>query len=266
VAGRDVWVISNNQRQIARLDVESGQKLRAQPRVGRGAAAIAADRDAVWVAHSRRGQLLRLDARDGRVTERINTPLRPVLVAAGPSGLWVVGRSDTKDGPDLLLRYERDGGAPLWQLEVFEGVRAIALGRGAGWLALRTEARIRRVTPDGTPSHGAFLSEPASHLAYGAGHLWASVPADDSVVRVDPDSGQTRSRDVGSHPADIAVAGKRVYVASQNDDTVVVLDPRTQRREGEPREVGVNPHALAAADGHVWVTGVGDNTLTRIDY
>ena len=55
VAGGDVWVISHARERIARIDAETLERVRPEPRIaGRGAWSIAGDGDAVWVAVPRR--------------------------------------------------------------------------------------------------------------------------------------------------------------------------------------------------------------------
>jgi DNA-binding beta-propeller fold protein YncE len=146
------------------------------------------------------------------------------------------------------------------------GIRAIALGSGALWIALDRRPRILRLTPGAAAAHGGWLTHPADALTYGAGHVWASIPEDDAVARLDPRSGRVRTRAAARRPAQLAVAHRQVFVASNTTDTVVVLDPRTIKRAGTPLPVPPNPVGVAAGAGHVWVTGLGTNTLTRIDH
>jgi len=267
VANGHVWVISISEPRITRIEAATGRRRGDQPRVGRGASSIAAHGDDVWVSVPERGEVLRLNEGSGRVVGRVTTPLRPVLVAAGRSGLWVAGRAEAADGADALLHYDRAGERLLHRIDVPDGIRAITLGRGSAWMALAREARIVRVSPDGDTRHAGWLTgEPASRLAYGAGHLWASLTDADAVARVDPLTGLAPETEIGRRPAHLTVAGGRLFVASYTDHTVRVLDPETLRPIGTPLAVPLNPLAVAAGAGHVWVTGLGANTLTRIDY
>lgn len=260
-----VWVLSFHEPRIARFDADTGRRLHEQPHVGRGASSIAAHGGIVWVAKRATSAVLGLDARSGERVQRIDTPVPPARVAAGPSGLWVVARA-TDAGPATLLRYN-SGGALLQEPEEFaDGIAAIALGDGAAWVALANVQRIVRITPGESSRMGAWLAGPAAALAFGAGHLWASVPHNDSVARIDPDDRQAPATGVERDPSGLAVAGGRVFVASYTTHTVTVLDADRLRRRPVRVPVPLNPYAVAEGAGHVWVTGLGANTLTRLDY
>jgi Protein kinase domain len=266
VAAGDLWIISHDRPRVTRLDAESGRRQGDQPLVGRGASSIAAHDDAIWVAVPARGEVVRVDPRSGHVKARIEPPMRPVRVAVGPSGLWVVGRAASAESPDVLLHYDRSGGRRLHETPFRRGINAIALGVNAVWVALAREPRIVRLSLAARRQFGATLTSPASALAFGGGYLWASVTDDDAVARVSPARGQTVTTAAARAPGEIAVADGRVFVASNIDHTVVVLDPKRPRRTGTPVKVALNPWAVTAGAGHVWVTGVGRNTVTRLDY
>ena len=266
VAGGGVWVLSIHEQRIARLDADTGRRLRVQPFVGRGAASIAGAGDVVWVAKPPTGNVLGLDARGGDLVRTVPVPLPPRRVAAGPSGLWVAAW-ETADGPAVLYRFDPAGEQLLGETAFPDGITAITLGAGAAWVALTGERRVMRVAPGRPAQHGAWLAAPAGELAYGAGRVWASIPTADSVARIDPGGRPTITTAVGRRPAGLAVADGRLYVASNTRHRLEVLDPDRIRRGAEQRlRMPPNPYAVAAGAGHVWVTGMGANTLTRIDY
>jgi DNA-binding beta-propeller fold protein YncE len=264
VVGDRVWVISYRGTRVAALDAQSGERLGPQPRIGRGATSIAADRDAVWVTLPPRGYVVGIGPESGSLIRRITTPLPPFRVAVGRSGLWIAAR-ETAEGPAVLLHYDRSGGTLLHQLDFPAGISALALGGGYAWVALAQASRIVRVSPDGMIEQGANLVAPAAALSYGAGHLWASALGDDSVARIDPRSKVAVTTAAGRHPVQLAVARGHVYVASNTNHRVLVLDAETGKRSAPPLRVAPNPFAVAAGGGHVWVTSVGTGTLTRLD-
>ena len=260
------WAVSSNQARITSIDAETGDRRAHQPYVGRGTADIARDGDTVWVAGRGRGGVLGFSARSGMAIQYLETPMPPTRVAAGPSGLWVVGR-EAPGGPAVLYRYDREGRGPLpqWQRDYPGGISALALGGGYLWVAIEREQRVVRIPRSGVPEHGAWLNAPATALAYGAGHAWASVEEYDSIARINPRTKNAPTALAGRRPKQLVVADHRVFVASNADHSVVVIDAKTLKPIGKPLRVPRNPYGVAAGGGHVWVTGIGRDTLTRID-
>ena len=269
VAGGDVWVISHARERIARIDAETLERVRPEPRIaGRGAWSIAGDGDAVWVAVPRLGQVLRIDD-SARVTQRIATPLTPVAVAVDRSGLWITGRAERDEldpaNPDYVYRYDR-AGKLLRSIAVPLEVAAIAPTPTGVWIAVNLQAKVLRYDArDDRPARSVRITAAAAELAFGGRSLWGSIQSIDAVVQVPPGRPSV-STAAARNPSELAVAGGRVFVASNTEHTVAVIDARTGRPAGEPLAVGLNPFAVAAGAGHVWVTGQGDNTVTRIDY
>ena len=268
VAGGDVWVISHGRERIDRIDARTLERDGVQPRIeGAGAWSIAGDRDSVWVAVPRRGKVLRIDARSGRVNGRIATPLTPVAVAVDRGGLWVVGRAERDEvdpaKPDFVYRYDLEGRLRR-RIPVPLEVSAIAPAPGGVWVGVNLRARVFRYSAAGRVLRRVQVIAAVSEVAFGAGSLWGSVTSVDSVARVRPGRPST-SQNAGHTPAELTVTNGRVFVASHTDHTVVVLDAKTGKQLDEPIEVGSNPQAVAAGAGYVWVTGLGDNSLTRID-
>jgi DNA-binding beta-propeller fold protein YncE len=264
VAAGSVWIISAKRPRMTRLDARTGRRSGVQSRIGLEPWNVAADGDAVWVAIPRQAAVVGVDARTGRVVRRVRVPIDPVMLAAGPSGLWVVGRGRGRQ-PDAVLRYDRGGRRLLARLEIPQKVHAIAVGGGAAWVALAVDARILRVSPAGKVTASASTTGPASALAYGSGSVCAAVPADDAVACSRTATLNFVTTKLAARPAQLTIAGGRAWVASHTDHTVVVVDPKDVRRVGRPLAVPLNPFAVAAGAGHVWVTGIGRNTVTRID-
>jgi hypothetical protein len=259
------WVASASRESLDCIDLDTRERCRPEPVVGRGSSDIARDGDMVWVVSRGRGAVLGLSRRTGNVIRHITTAARPTRVAAGPSGLWFVER-EVAGEPAVLVHYSRDGNVELGRIPVAEGIGAITLGGGYLWLALERDRRVMRI-PDGgsEPEHGAWLPAEASNLEYGAGYVWASVRAEDAVARINPRTHNAVTRAAANNPGELEVAGDRVFVASNLDDKLVVLDVQTAKRT---MAVGVptNPYAVEAGAGHIWVAGLGSRTLTRIDY
>jgi hypothetical protein len=272
VAAGDLWVVSHARPTVTRLDAESLDQEGDQPLVGRGASDIAAYDDSIWVTVPRRGEVVRVDPRTGhakdrvRVIEHVEPRVRPVRVAVGRSGLWVVGRAPSPEIPDVLLHYDPSGKTLLDQEPFEDGISAITLGGGAIWVALDRRPRVARLSLTGRRVSGSTLSDSASAVTYGAGHVWASLTDDDAIARVSPTRDQVRVTRAGRDPEQIAVARGLVFVASYIDDVVVVRKAKRPRQKVARLPVEANPYAMTVGAGHVWVTGVGNNTVTRLDF
>jgi DNA-binding beta-propeller fold protein YncE len=260
-AGGDLWVMSPGQDRLTRIEAATGHELAQHTLIGAGGKSIVSDGDAVWVAAKRAGELLRIDARSGRITIRVRPPSPPEAIAAGPDGVWIA----TSAG-DRLLHYDPTGRQLLGTVPQAHGVTALTLGDGAVWVAERTQALLARIDP-GTGKVTALAPLPgvADALHYGGGYVWATFSARDEIARIDPASRDVVTTSGGHTPTQVITAGGRLFVASRNDHAVLVIDPRNVALLGSPVKVGLNPYALATDGRSVWVTGL-ENTVTRVAY
>jgi hypothetical protein len=264
VANADLWVISATRGHLERIRADTLQPHGSQPRVGRGAVSIAAHGDAVFVAISRQGSVIELDAGTGRVRQRIEVPFTPILVDAGANGIWIAAH---RAGPasDLLFHYDMRGNR-LGRVKVPYDITALEVGGGRAWIAHGGVPRILGYDVKLRARDRQYLTAEATELAYGDRRLWVSEPAAASLGRYDPRSrGIVESR-VVSRPEGLAVAGGRVFIAGYTTQNLVVVDQKSLKPVGDPITVPHNPLAVEAGAGHVWVSGIGENTLSRIDY
>jgi predicted Ser/Thr protein kinase len=262
VAGGDLWVISATRNRLARLDAATLRPDGVQTRIGEGALSITADGDAVWVAIGRRSQVLKVDAQNGRVTDRLHVPRAPWVLAANGGALFVAAR--TFGGPDLVLHYDAAGHLRDRHY-VPDDITALAVGHGRVW-AGTTKSRVFSFDLQLRQKSPFWLTAPAAAMTYGAGYLWASVPGADAVARYDPRTNSVVTNNAGHRPAGLVVAHGSVFVASNTDHHLIRLAPRTGEPVGAPLRVPDNPWAVAAGAGHVWVSGIGANAVSRIDY
>jgi Protein kinase domain len=266
VARGDVWLISSHQGDVARLDAETGDPHGRQQWIGQGATDIARDGKLIWITSRERRAFMALSADTGRMLRYKDLGMPAIRIAAGPTGVWVVGRP-APDGPAVLHRFNGDDlEQPPAEYRFRNGITDIALGGGEVWVASQRVGRVLRVRPGSdAPEHAAWLNEPAAALAYGRGYVWASIQPDDSVARIDPRiEDDVISTANAERPEQIVVTRGRVWTASSTDHSVVAVNPRTTNAVAKVT-VPPNPYALAAGRGHIWVTGVGTGTLARID-
>ena len=67
-----IWVLSEPEGTLTRIDAESDEVTGAPIDLGKGVAAVAVGGGSVWVTDARTGELLRVDDESGAVTQRID--------------------------------------------------------------------------------------------------------------------------------------------------------------------------------------------------
>jgi DNA-binding SARP family transcriptional activator len=200
-------------------------------------AAVAVAGDAVWIADTRQGLAVRMDAGYERIAARATWPRASRREVLGRSGL---------------------------------DPTAIAVQRGAAWI---TDGSPRLVRVDGT---GAVTRTDAGHpldgVAAGLGALWAISRNDATLVRIDPANGRVTDevRLVGhpgsETPAPIAltVAGSAVWVLNANTATVTRVDAASLAvTQTISIALESSPRDIEAGAGAVWVSSF-DGTVTRL--
>jgi glutamine cyclotransferase len=174
VGGGAVW-LANGSESLVRIDPDTGE-VTATP-AGRRVDAVASARGAVWALSSRSARLLRVDARTGRVTDRVPIAARtraeapfPVAIAASARTVWVLNGNT----------------ATVTQIEArtLSVTRTIPIG-------------VDRVPTD---------------IAATAGTAWVSN-ADGSVARIDTGA-RAREIRVGESLERVAAAGATVWVTT----------------------------------------------------
>jgi hypothetical protein len=269
VADGDVWVINRKRDRVLRFDAETMDP-KPGPQIGRGAWAIAADGDHLWVAVPERGVVLRIDARSGQVVGRIKPGTTPVGLAVDPAGVWITGRSINVNlrppevaTPDKLLHYARNG-ALIKTVEVASGVRATTFGGGVLWVSLWDQTVLLKMSPNGAHLNRVGLTEPSDWLVYARGRVWASLTT--ALARLDARTGAHITINPGAEPQQGAVLGGKLYVAVRTEHELAVTDARNGTRAAAEDRIAVplNPYVVTAGEGAIWVAGTGRGTLTRI--
>ena len=267
VAGDSVLVSSAGSTRILRFDARTLEPIRPALRFASRPWTMAADGDRLWVVLPGRGQVVGVNARSGRVTRRIRTPLRPVGIAIDRRGVWISGRAidvvarpANPDTPDILYRYGRDG-VLRDQHPISSGIRMMATGGGAVWVALWDRAQLLRIGRHGR--RRINFDDPPMWLAYGDGRMWASTAS--ALERVDARLRARIGVSVASKPAQLAVLRGRLYAAITTQNELAITDARTGTEVEETLPVATNPFAITSGAGAIWVGSVGAaGTLSRI--
>ena len=262
--------------------------------------ALASGFGSLWVADPNGGQILRINRRNGSVTDRIAVPGQPSSLAVGASAVWVasaVGGFVTRIDPatDRPTRVRRLGGAnssallfvdhALWVADQADhslvemdprtgsilhtitldlAPTGLTAGRGQIWAAGYTAGAVDQVD---LVSHQVVARLPVgqgpSAIVAGGGSIWVANGLDGTLTRIDSTTGQVVSQaPVVSGPSALAVTGNSVWVASEYSGEVVQVDARTGVKRSVVR-CGGRPITLAADGTRVWVGGAPATSLHR---
>ncbi len=269
IAGGRLWVASVGETRLRLVDVKTNQPVRSSPKVGVGAAALAAGFGSVWIVKGTTQTLLQYGARSAR---RIGAPIAippgtAVAVATGERGVWVGSRSG-REGfePQTIARIDyRTASLARSALIRPDGVQDLAVGAGAVWVISRSRPTVTRIDVSTGAEKRLVVGGDPQRIAVGQGAVWVSND-DGSVSRIDLSTKNIRRIPVGRDPRGIAVGRGAVWVANSLDGTATRIDPKSGKVVGEPVEVGGNPSAVAVRAGTAWFSLLADNAVARVDF
>lgn len=259
-----VWVASQRDGTLTRLDPASGRPLGEPARLGRGIYGVAVGGRWVWVTYPSRGELLRLDPGDGHLLERIEVGGAPGSIALGGGRVWIADQH----GAGITAVDAEDGRVQRRELPPHASPLRLAFGAGDLWASSASTSSVRAV--DGAemrPGAPIRVGRGPAGITVGGGLVWVANSRSGTVSRVDPvvDSVVGAPIPVGDRPGGIDAGTDLIWVASAAEDEVRRIDIASGDRVGDPVAVGAKPGAVAIGAGAVWVAGNGDGTVTRIE-
>ena len=221
--------------------------------------AIAASRDAVWVANPDVGTVSRIDPESRQVIDTIPVGKDPSAIAVTDDAVWVV-----ESGGPSVSRISPSTDTVVDTILVGNGPAGLAIGAGGVWVTNRFDGTLMRINP----AHGEVVEtipvglDPRG-VAVAFDSVWVSLSGSNAVVRIDPATNDVvDSIGVGGGPGPIAVTADAVWVANVLDDTLSSITP--EGRVTSVEEVGDSPSGIAVSRGTVWVSNEGDGTISRI--
>lgn len=259
-----VWVSSQPDGTLTRLDPDSGRPLGDPVRVGRGVSGVAVGGRWLWATIPRRGELLRLDLEDGRVLERIELGGAPGPIALGGGRVWV---ADQK-GAGITAVNAEGGRVFRRRLPPHATPLRLAFGAGGLWASSATTASVRRIDAGEVSAEAPIrVGRGPADVTVGGGLVWVANSRAGSVSRVEPAIRSVVGAPiaVGERPGGIDAGTDVVWVASAGADEVTRIEIASGSRIGDPIAVGSQPGAVAIGAGAVWVANNGDGTVTRIE-
>jgi DNA-binding beta-propeller fold protein YncE len=259
-----VWVTSEKDGTLTRLDPDTGEVIGKPRNLGIGVSGVAVGRNWTWVTDPRQGRLLRLDPSSGQILKAIPIDGEPGPIALGGKRVWLAdetGRGITAVNAEAGVVYRR--GLPPQSPRL-----RLAWGAQGLWVAIADANVVRRVNPaDLVAGEPVRVGGGPAGITVAHGLVWVANSRSGTVSRVDPITRQLLGDpiEVGGHPGGIDAGTSAVWVANREDDTVSKIDLETGEVEGDPIAVGPEPGAVAVGGDAVWVANNGDGTVTRIE-
>jgi streptogramin lyase/predicted Ser/Thr protein kinase len=261
-AAKTVWVTSEKDGTLTRLDPETGE-VRFTRKLGAGIAGVAIGSNWTWATNSQTGKLLRLDPKSGRVLKTIDLPGEPGPLALGGGRVWVAdegGKGITAVNAEAGEVYKRGLPPQAQKLRLAWGAQGL-------WVTIAEANAIRRVDPRtllaGEPIR---VGRGPAGVTVAGGFVWVANSREGSVTKVNPSlRAVDDSISVEGHPGGIDGGTSAVWVADREADAVRKIDLESGEVEGAPIEVGPEPGAVAVGGDAVWVANNGDGTVTRIE-
>jgi YVTN family beta-propeller protein len=258
-----VWVSSERDGTLTRLDPETGEAIGRPRRLGEGIAGVAVGGKWLWATNPRRGQVLRLDPHSGRVLKTIEVRGKPGPIALGGGRVWVADESGRG-----ITAVNAEGGRVHRQGLPPQAPRLrLAYGAHGLWVTNAEAGTVRRLDPNRSlTAEPIRVGRGPAGVIVADGFVWVANSRSGTVSKVDPSLRDVVTTiEVGGHPGGIDTGTSTLWVADTEDDTVSRIDLESGEIDGDPVAVGPQPGAVAVGGDAVWVANNGDGTVTRIE-
>ncbi len=259
-----IWVTSQPDGTLTRLNPESGEAVGKPFQLGAGISGVTVGAGSVWVSDPPRGEVLRVDPQSGAVLKRIDVGGSPGAIAFGGGDVWVAD----EDGAGVGAIAAKSGRVLRRGLPPHAEPLRLAVGQGGLWVSSATTGSVRRIDlstfridspiPVGRGPAGVTVAH---------GLVWVANSRSNTVTKVDPSIHAVVGDpiEVGEQPGGIDAGNTTVWVASAAEDAVTRIDLESGERSGAPIQVGSEPGAVAVGETAVWVADNGEGAVTRIE-
>ncbi len=259
-----IWVTSEADGTLTRLDPESGEKVGKPVSLGAGIAGVTVGAGSVWVSDPLEGEVLRVDPASGAVVQRIGVGGKPGPLVFGGDRVWVADDAGAgvsvinAKGGRLIRRGLVTHAAPL----------RLAVGGGGLWVSSASTGTLRRIDlSSAKPGRAILAGRGPAGVTVADGLVWVANSRGNSVTTVDSTTQVVVGEPIEAcdRPGGIDAGTSAVWVACAADDAVARIGLESGEREGSPIQVGPEPGAVAVGKSAVWVANNGDGTVTRIE-
>ena len=263
-ADEAIWVTSEPDGTLTRLDPESGEIVGAPHQLGAGISGVAVGAGSVWVSDPPRGEILRIDPQSGAVTRRIDVGGSPGPIAFGGGEVWVAD----EDGAGVIAVDAKSGKVERRGLAPQAAPLRLAVGAGGLWVSSASSGNVRRIDLSSLHVDPSIpVGRGPAGVTVAQGLVWVANSRGDTVTKVDPSIHAVLGDpiEVGGRPGGIDAGNSTVWVASAAEDAVTRIDLESGERIGAPIQVGSEPGAVAVGATAVWVADNGEGAVTRIE-
>jgi streptogramin lyase len=229
---------------------------------------VAAADGAVWATAFGTGELVRITAATGQVTQRVPVGKGAEGVTVGLGSVWVVAQDAGR-----LVRVDPSTSAVAGSADIGVGARLVTTGAGAVWVSHYVNGTVLRVDPAtlAVTTSPRICGGPQGIVAT-AEAVWVACTTDNVVVRLDPTTWAVTARVPTPTAPDDLVAGPdgRLRLVAQQGPTLVVIDPKTNAVLSQ-RVLGTLPQlddranlAVAATADATWVSSFSADAVHRL--
>jgi YVTN family beta-propeller protein len=246
-----IWVGNLDDRTLTRIDTAQRTATGTISLERRTPTGVAVGEGSVWVAHGRLGQLSRVNAQFGQLSETIDVAAPGYAQGAVSVG---AGSVFAAYGDSSFVRVD-----PA-QLRIVASATAgdvpagLVVAKGSVWVANSGESTVSRFDPttlEEGPLRTTSVGRRPTGIAYGADAIWVANAGDDTVTRIDPSTYSTTTIRVGSEPVAVAVGAGAVWVTNRTDRTISRIDPASHD-VAQTIAVANAPAGIAVVDDLVW--------------
>lgn len=221
---------------------------------------LAARGRSLWVAVDS-GELTRINARTGRVEERVDPNGGPSSIALAADGsVWMTD----SEGDDVI---DIDSAGAITTIPVGHEPTSIAIGDGGIWITDTGDDRLLRIDPTTHAVTGSIrVGQTPVDVAVGAGSVWIANSGSGTVSRIDPASGRVIAMiPVGGSPQAVVFAGSHAWVtddaSSVNPSASTEAETSATLREVSSEQVATMDPAITEDDLAVTLL---DTTCARL--
>jgi DNA-binding beta-propeller fold protein YncE len=259
-----IWVTSEPDGTLTRLNPNSGEPVGTPIRLGAGISGVAVGAGSVWVSDPPRGEVLRVDPKTGSVLAAIAVGGHPGPIAFGGGDVWVADG----DGAGVSAIAARSGRVIRRGLPPHAAPLRLAVGQGGLWVSSASTGNVRRIDLSTLRVDSSIpVGRGPAGVTVARGLVWVANSRSDTVTKVDPSIHAVLGDpiEVGGRPGGIDAGNSTVWVASAAEGAVTRIDLESGERTGAPIEVGSEPGAVAVGETAVWVADNGEGAVTRIE-